>query len=44
VAGKFDAGSHHYMAGMALRSEFSNSLTCFTMEQPSDWFDTLRVK
>lgn len=44
VAGKFDTGSRHFMAGMALRSEFANSLTCFTMEQPSDWFDTLRVK
>ena len=44
VAGKFDTGSHHYMAGMALRSDLANGLACFTMEKPSDWFDTLRVK
>ena len=33
-----------FITGLALRAEFPNSLACFVMEQPSDWFDTLRVK
>lgn len=44
VAGKFEAGRHVYMAGLAMVSAESNSLSQFTVERPSDWFGILRIR